>query len=170
MQAAHGIEFAEYAIDIRPAHADDLAALNGVVERAFMSWPLPDRVKRLSLPSYRYHAHDLQHLQVVVARDGQRDIVGVAAWEAANPRDLPNGQRGLLLQGLYVDPPHMHHGIGSRLLDAALAAARRQGYDGLLVKAKAEAGGFFAARGMTLLPVVDPQRDYPHRYWQPTGP
>jgi hypothetical protein len=88
MQAAHGIEFADYAIDIRPAHADDLAALNGVVERAFMTWPLPDRVKRLSLPSYRYHAHDLQHLQVVVAEDGQRDIVGVAAWEAANPRDL----------------------------------------------------------------------------------
>ncbi|MFZ0105839.1 MAG: GNAT family N-acetyltransferase [Thiobacillus sp.] len=170
MQAAHGIEFAEYAIDIRPAHADDLAALNGVVERAFMTWPLPDRVKRLSLPSYRYHKHDLQHLQVVVAQDGRRNIVGVAAWEAANPRDLPSGQRGLLLHGLYVDPPHMHHGIGSRLLDAALAAARQQAYDGLLVKAKAEAGGFFAGRGMTLLPVVDPERDYPHRYWQPTGP
>ena len=170
MQAAHDIEFAEYAIDIRPAHADDLAALNGVVERAFMTWPLPDRVKRLSLPSYRYHPHDLQHLQIVVARDGPRDIVGVAAWEAADPRDLPNGQRGLLLHGLYVDPPHMHHGIGSRLLDAALAAARQHAYDGLLVKAKAEAGGFFAARGMTLLPVVDRERDYPHRYWQPTSP
>ena len=170
MQAAHGIGFADCAIDIRRAHADDLAALNGVVERAFMTWPLPDRVKRLSLPSYRYHAHDLQHLQIVVAQDGQRDIVGIAAWEAADPRDLPDGKRGLLLHGLYVDPPQMRHRIGSRLLDAALAAARQQAFDGLLEKAKAEAGGFFAARGMTLLPVVDPERDYPHRYWQPTGP
>lgn len=152
-------------ITLRPAGLADLDALNGVVERAFMTWKLPERVKRLSLPSYRYSAIDLDFQHLVVAETAT-GIVGVAAWEAAEARDLPLGLRGLLLHGLYVDPTHSRQGIGSRLLDAALLAARTQGYDGLLVKAQADALGFFAARGMRLLPVYDPDRDYPHRYWQ----
>ncbi|ODU50686.1 MAG: hypothetical protein ABS92_02340 [Thiobacillus sp. SCN 63-374] len=31
-----------------------------------------------------------------VAEDALHAIVGVAAWEPATPRDLPDGQRGLL--------------------------------------------------------------------------
>lgn len=154
------------AVAIRPAQAGDMAALNGVIERAISTWDLPERVKRLSLPSYRYQAHDLEHLHVVVAEAAAHDIAGVAAWEEANARDLPAGKRGLLLHGLYVDPAQQHRGIGRRLLDTALDAARAQGFDGLLVKAQADANGFFAARGMRRLPVENPQRDYPHRYWQ----
>jgi GNAT superfamily N-acetyltransferase len=154
------------AVASRPAQDEDIAALNGVIARAVMSWNLPERVKRLSLPSYRYQPHDLGHLHLVVAEDAAHEIVGVAAWEEANPRDTPAGKRGLLLHGLYVDPANQHQGIGSRLLDAALAAAREGGYDGLLVKAQADANGFFAARGLMRLPVENPERDYPHRYWQ----
>ncbi len=51
-------------------------------------------------------------------------------------------------------------------LDAALQAARGEGFDGLLVKAQADANGFFAARGLSRLPAEKPERDYPHRYWQ----
>lgn len=155
-----------WAIGIRPAQFEDLAALNGIIERAVMTWNLPERVKRLSLPSYRYQPHDLGHLHLVVAEDAAREIVGVAAWQEANLRDPPPGKRGLLLHGPYVDSAKYKQGIGSRLLDAALAAARGGGYDGLLVKAQADASGFFAARGMTLLPVENVERDYPHRYWQ----
>ena len=158
------------AVRLRPARADDLAALNGIIERAVMTWNLPERVKRLSLPSYRYHPHDLDHLHVVVAEDAEHVIIGVASWEPASPRDLPAGQRGLLLHGLYVDPAHLRRGVGSQLLDAALAAAQAQGFDGLLVKAQADANGFFAARGMQRLPVEDPARDYPNRFWQTVRP
>jgi GNAT superfamily N-acetyltransferase len=101
-----------------------------------------------------------------VAEDAAPDIVGVAAWEEADARDLPAGQRGLLLHGIYVDPARQQQGVGSRLLAAALLAARDGGFDGLLVKAQAEANGFFAARGMRRLAVENPERDYPHRYWQ----
>lgn len=157
-------------VQVRPAGTDDLGALNGVIERAVMTWKMAERVKRLSLPSYRYHAHDLDHLHVVVAEDAAHAIVGVAAWEGTAARDVPDDGRGLLLHGLYVEPDRQHQGIGSRLLDAAVSAAREGGFDGLLVKAQADANEFFAAHGLQRLPVVDPVRDYPHRYWLATRP
>ncbi|MDO9465784.1 MAG: GNAT family N-acetyltransferase [Thiobacillus sp.] len=134
------------AFRLRPAHAADLPALNGVIERAIATWPLPERVKRLTLPSYRYQPHDLDHL--VWAEDASGLAVGVAAWEPAHPRDLPAGRRGLLLHGLYVDPAHQRRGVGSQPLDAAAAAARAQDLDGVLVKAQAAAVGFFKSRGL----------------------
>jgi N-acetylglutamate synthase-like GNAT family acetyltransferase len=155
------------ALHLRQAHADDLPAINGVIERAIATWQLPERVRRLSLPSYRYHAHDFVHLHFVVAEDTDHALVGVAAWESANPRDLPARQRGLLLHGLYVDPAQQRQGVGSQLLDATAAAARAQGFDGVLLKAQADANGFFEARGLQRLPVEDAARHYPHRFWLP---
>lgn len=168
--AAARMEAPMRVINIRQARADDLAALNGVIERAFMTWQLPERVKRLSLPSYLYQSHDLKHLHIVVAGDSRRALLGVAAWEPASPRDLPAGQIGLLLHGLYVEPAQQHCGVGSRLLDAAAEAARDQGMDGVLVKAQADANEFFAARGLLRLPLNNPARDYPHRFWLTASP
>ena len=155
------------ASHLRQAHADDLPAINGIVERAVATWQLPERVKRLSLPSYRYQTHDLVHLHLMLAEDADHTPVGVAAWEPANPRDLPAGQRGLLLHGLYVDPARQRRGVGSQLLEATAAAARAQGFDGVLIKAQADANGFFEARGLQRLPVEDAARHYPHRFWLP---
>lgn len=155
------------AATLRPAARADLPAINDIVERAVMTWTLAERVKRLSLPSYRYHAHDFLHMQGIVAEDSTGTLRGVAMWDESDPRDTPAGQRGLLLHGLYVDPAHQREGIGSRLLDAAAEAARIGGHDGLLVKAQADACGFFATRGLERLQVNDPARDYPHRYWLP---
>jgi GNAT superfamily N-acetyltransferase len=151
---------------LRLAHADDLAALNGVIERAIMTWQLPERVKRLSLPSYRYHTHDLDHLHLVVAEDADHAVIGVAAWTPAHPRDLRTGEHGLLLHGLYVDPAYQRRGVGARLLDAVETAAQAQGLDGVLAKAQADAVAFFEASGWQRLPIEDPKRDYPHRFWR----
>lgn len=156
------------AVRVRVATVADLPAVNSIVERAVMTWKLPERVKRLGLPSYRYHAHDFVHMHLAVAEDAHGTVLGVAAWDTPDPRDMPAGRRGLLLHGLYVDPQRQHAGIGSLLLDAAAAAARAGDCDGVLVKAQADAAGFFAARGMRLQPVEDPARDYPHRYWLAT--
>lgn len=154
------------AIWLRPAMPADLAAINAVIERAVMTWNLPERVKRLTLPTYRYQPHDLEHLHIVVAEDADRALLGVAAWEPASARDLPAGKTGLLLHGLYVDPDRQRGGIGTRLLDAALTAAGEWGFDCLLVKAQPDAADFFLARGMQRLPVVNHDRDYPHRFWK----
>jgi GNAT superfamily N-acetyltransferase len=131
---------------------------------AIMTWDLPDRVKRLSAPSYRYHAHDLEHLTLVIAEDSG-DMMGIATWEAAEPADVPSDHRGLLLHGIYVHPEHHRQGAGSRLLAVALQAGREDGYDGLRVKANKDAQGFFAAKGLQPLPVKRPGRDYPYRFW-----
>jgi predicted N-acetyltransferase YhbS len=153
------------AVRLRPATPADLAAINTVIERAVMTWQLPERVKRLAMPSYRYNPHDLEHLKLVVAENGEHGVIGIAAWEPANARDLPAGQTGLLLHGLYVDPDHQRHGIGRQLLAAAVDSARDQSYGGVLIKAQVDAEPFFLAQGLQRIESVDPARDYPHRYW-----
>jgi GNAT superfamily N-acetyltransferase len=154
-------------LKLRPALVGDLDALNAVIERAVSTWDLPDRVKRLSLPLYRYDAHDLDTLDAVLIESAGRRIVGVAAWEPAEVADTPDGSPGLLLHGLYVDPGLARQGLGTRLLQAAEEAARVRGVAGVLVKAQRDAEGFFLSRGFEPLPVRDPDRHYPRRLWKP---
>lgn len=153
------------SINLRPASQADLAAINKVIESAVKTWNLPERVKRLALPTYLYTGHDLQHLHIMLAEDRVAGVIGVAAWETAVARDCPKEKHGMLLHGLYVDPDRQHRGTGTRLLSAAAAAAREQGYDGLLVKAQADAEGFFRSQGLQKLVVADASRDYPNRFW-----
>jgi GNAT superfamily N-acetyltransferase len=131
-----------------------------------MTWDLPERVKRLSLSSYRYSELDLKHLHMMVAEDASHTLIGVAAWEAAENKDLPAGKTALLLHGLYVLPQHHHRGIGGRLFQAALSAVKEKRLHGLLVKAQEDASGFFAAQGMIKLEADDPARHYAHRYYK----
>ncbi len=134
-----------------------------------MSWDLPERVKRLALPSYRYDAHDLEHLDLWVAFISST-IVGVLALEPADPRDVPDGQRGLLVHGLYVHPDYQQQGIGRRLLQHAEQQVRERHLDGLLVRAQSAAGEFFAAHGMQALAAQNAGRDYQYRYWKTVTP
>jgi predicted N-acetyltransferase YhbS len=152
-------------INLRTADKADLAVINQIIERAVKTWNLPERVKRLALPTYLYTEHDLNHLHIVLAEDSAAGVIGVAAWEDAAVRDCPKGRRGLLLHGLYVDPDQQHRGVGTHLLAAAIAAAREQGYDGLLVKVQADAEGFFRSQGLQQLAVADAGRDYANRFW-----
>lgn len=151
-------------ITMRSATADDLTAINAVIEAAIMNWDLPERVKRLALPSYRYDQHDLEHLQFCVA-ESDHEIIGVAAIEAADKKELPEKKQGLLLHGLYVHPYYQHRGVGTQLLNRAEQQVSQQGLDGLLVRAQSNAGNFFTANGMQLLDTKD-DRNYQYRYWK----
>jgi predicted N-acetyltransferase YhbS len=151
---------------IHSADKTMLGSINSIIESAVLSWDLPDRVKRLTLPSYRYTELDMQHLELMVAITDQT-IVGVVAWEQADSKDTPEGKTGLLLHGIYVDPKCHRQGIGTRLFQAAERAVREKRQDGLLVRAQAGAEGFFVKQGMIRLPVDDPKRHYANRYWKP---
>jgi predicted N-acetyltransferase YhbS len=154
-------------IAIRPADQADLDAINRVIQAAVMTWNLSERVKRLSLPSYRYDSVDLDHLDIVVAEDDRQGILGIAAWEPVAANALPAGSEALSLHGIYVDPAHHHRGIGRRLFRAAENAVCERGLGGLLVKAQAGSTGFFTAQGMQRLPVESPQAQYASRFWKP---
>ncbi|WP_018867580.1 MULTISPECIES: GNAT family N-acetyltransferase [unclassified Thioalkalivibrio] len=151
----------------RAARPEDLDAINRLVAEAIEDWPLPERVRRLALPAYRYTEADRMFLDMVVL-ECAGDVVGVAAWEAAGAQELPEGiPDGLLLHGLYVGRAARGQGVGRQLVEASRAAAREAGVAGVLVKAQASAAGFFAAMGFVPVPVRDRDRDYEQRYWWP---
>ncbi len=154
---------------LREGSIRDLEAVNAVIAGAISRWNLPERVKRLSLPLYQYHRHDLDFLELIVAEDNQGHIVGVAGFERADPKETPPDRTALLLHGIYVASHRQHGGIGTRLFRAVEQAARARGFDGVLVKAQSGAEGFFRALGLITLPVRDEQRDYPYRFWKPVS-
>ena len=77
---------------LRKAGITDLEEINRVIADAISSWNLPERVKRLSLPGFFYKPHDLQTIELLVAKSDKCDITGVAGWEPADAADIPDGQ------------------------------------------------------------------------------
>ena len=152
---------------LRPVSSLDLGSVNRIIESAIETWEVPARVKRLSVPLYRYSEHDLDFLDLVVAEAEDIGIVGVAAWEQADPGDTPAGYSALLLHGIYVAPDQQRKGVGTRLFEAAEKAASSRGFTGVLVKAQPGAEDFFLTLGLQRVPVEDHRRDYPHRFWMP---
>jgi len=154
-------------IHIRHAKQADLADINRVIEAALITWAIPERVKRLSLPSYRYGPLDLDHLEIVLAEDNRQNTVAIAAWEQASDKDLPAEKNSaLLLHGIYVEPSYHRQGIGRQLFMAAEEAVCKQQHDGPLVKAQQGASGFFIAQGMHSLQVENPVQHYGNRFWK----
>ena len=153
-------------VNIRVARREDLDAINAVIEAAVMNWRLPERIKRLALPSYRYTNIDYEHLEILVSEMIGIGIVGVAGCEMAEPNEIP-GQQALLLHGLYVLPDLQHHGIGSQLFRAIETLVYKHKCDGLLVKAQTDAVGFFEFHDMQRLESINPESNYAHRFWKP---
>lgn len=156
-------------VSLRPATSSDLEAINQVIQSAVMTWELPERVKRLSIPSYLYKPLDLDHMEIIVAENINKQIIGTAAWEQAPARDVPADNKGLLLHGIFVSPDQQHRGTGSLLFAHVEQLARHQQLDGLLVKAQTNAVGFFIAQCMRKLPVNDTIRDFENRFWKPVS-
>lgn len=152
-------------VDLRSATSADLMFINGIVEAAVMTWSLPERVKRLSMPSYRYDQATFEAVEMQLAVDGDGDIVGLAACcEPAESQALSD-RKALLLHGIFVDATNHREGIGRELVQAVRERAKAGGYDGVLVNAQPDALAFFAALGFEQLPVVDEELDYKLRYW-----
>ena len=144
----------------------ELDEVNRLIESAIDTWDLPARVKRLALPSYRYGKHDVEFLDFAMAYTVDERLVGVAAWESCHCDDCPAGQTGLSLHGLYVRPGTHRQGVGTRLVDAVLAATRNHGGQWVLVKAQHGAIGFFTRQGFRPVRDVDAGGRYAHRLWR----
>lgn len=150
------------ALIIRPAKITELDAINKVINSAVMGWNLPERVIRLSLPSYYYTAVDFEHFNILVAEQNNR-IIGLSAIQTD---ELSLFNNSILLHGLYVMPEYQHAGIGKQLFKATEAFAKQQQRDGIIVKAQAGATDFFIKQGMEKLASDNTSRDYSNRYWK----
>jgi GNAT superfamily N-acetyltransferase len=152
----------EIAISICPAQRSDLDAINAVVEAAVLHARLPEPVQYQTLSDSHFEPIDLDETVLLLALSARDHILGVAACSHGRVWDSAAGLDTLLLEGPYVHPRHTHQGIGSQLLAEAVALARRQGCDGLMVKACGEAEGFFLSHGLEPLPETanDPMRHY----------
>jgi N-acetylglutamate synthase-like GNAT family acetyltransferase len=157
----------ELEVVVRTAQRRDLERINRVIARAIDSWRITERVKRICLPLYQYQADDLDFFQVFVAENQHGDLLGVAATEDGESADGRAGPAVINLHGIYVDPTYHGRGAGSCLMQKVEQIASIQGYSALLVKAKADATGFFARLNFDKLPIRDPDRDYPYRYRKP---
>lgn len=149
---------------VRAGGAEDLTGVNRIIEAAIGTWDLPERVKRLALPLYRYSEVDLTHLDLRLL-EGPGGVLAVAAWEPADARDDPGAGSATLLHGLYVRPDAQRRGLGTRLLEDGIRLARVSGSQGILVRAQAGAEDFFQRLGFSRLPVRNEARDYAARFW-----
>lgn len=151
-------------LEIRQADSDDLDIINQIITAAVMNWDLPERVKRLSLPSYLYKEIDLQFFQVNLVTS-QNKPVAVIAFDNELIK-IKKHKQALLIHGLYVHPQQQTRGIGSQLIKFAEQQAKSKNADGVLVKAQKDAEGFFIHMGMQKLMVENESRDYAGRYWR----
>ncbi|MCG8391561.1 MAG: GNAT family N-acetyltransferase/peptidase C39 family protein [Pseudomonadales bacterium] len=97
---------------LRPAHADDLAALTALEQRCFSS----DRLSRRSFRKWLKQ----QHSGLIVALDGDDNLAGYALVL------LQPGTRLARLYSIAVDPAQRGKKLGERLLDAAEDYAQDQ--------------------------------------------
>ena len=139
----------------------DLHCINKVVTAAVMSWPMPERIRRLSVPVLSYDSEDFKHYRFALYRDSG-EIRGVAAWNAQAPM-LTEFGIGRLLHGLYISPGSQGRGHGQTLTAAVLSEAVALGADGLVVKAERPSIGFFEHCGLQSLSALGPT-DYPYQY------
>jgi N-acetylglutamate synthase-like GNAT family acetyltransferase len=153
-------------IRLREAAPSDLDSINNLIAAAIATWRLAERVKRISLPLYRYQEDDLQEMQIVVAHCGDDEILGVAAVEPAYASDAFDGLPTSLLHGIYVAPNLHRTGVGTRLVENIETLARSGGARILLVKARPEAVSFFSARGFDKLTTRDHRGDYPYQFFK----
>jgi GNAT superfamily N-acetyltransferase len=146
---------------------DAREVVNDIIAAAVDSWPLPERLRRLSIPVLSYRDDDFNAYSIALVYCESKwgsDPVGVIArcFETV-AADAPY----LFLHGLYLSPAAQRRGLGRRLLADVEMEARHAGATGVLVKAERVALPFFVASGYVQLETgVGPGGEYPYRCWR----
>ena len=140
----------------------DLPAINQIIAEAVMAWPMPERMKRLSVPVLCYDSEDFKHYQFILYQQGASSV-GLVVWNAQTSVETVNG-RGYLMHGLYVVPSSQGQGIGRQLMQQVFSKAADAGADGVLIKAERAAISFFEQCGLAPLPAIT-ATDYPYQFW-----
>lgn len=134
----------------RPGSNSELSVVSEAVCGALSTWSLPERVRRLALPSPLYNDSDLDQMTVVLVENAGKAVT-IAAWEADAGRYTPTGLQSVLLHGLYVSSRWQRQGLGTGLLEHVSHWIGERGFDGMAVKVWREAEAFFRSNGFNRL-------------------
>lgn len=145
----------------QPAQSSDLAQINTIVLAAVETWQLAPRLARLVATTHQYESADFFTMDFYFLRDvSQPNLnVGILALEP-QPKEPT-----VMLHGLYILPEYQNRGFGTQAVELAKQFVLKSQHQALLVKAHASAQNFFAKQKLELLPVIDPERDYPYRFF-----
>jgi putative acetyltransferase len=133
-------------ITIRPLAAADLDTIGAIQEAAIQALDASTYGPEQRAAWARFGWHERHQLLrdkgefVVAEREGR--VVGIGGW---SPDSLAPGLAWL--RYLFVHPDRAGQGIGSKLADAAEAAARARGKRAFQVWSSVNAVGFYQARG-----------------------
>jgi N-acetylglutamate synthase-like GNAT family acetyltransferase len=144
----------EQSYDIKPARANDLQAINVVIENAVMGWPLAERVKRLSVNVLIYDVTDFSHYNMYVAYKNH-EIVGVVAWDPQHPDNL--------LHGIYITPAEQQNGLGKQLLSFIFTLAKELAKTSVIIKAERISCAYFEHLGLEKV-TSERLNNYPYLY------
>lgn len=156
LQTHPALEPPSRIIQITRADENNLAAINSVVRRAVMNWPMAPRMKRRAVTILQYDRIDMQNY-VYYRYSSGRTIMGAIAI------DFESGGSDALLHGIYVDPDAQNQGVGATLLRFAERQARCHDQKGMTLKAERVSCGFFERCGYVHQAPITPD-DYPYLY------
>lgn len=144
----------QLSYDIKPARENDLQAINSVIAAAVMSWPLAERVKRLSVNVLTYDETDFSHYDMYIATKNN-GVVGVIAWDPNHPDNL--------LHGIYITPAEQQNGLGQQLLSHIFDLARGLGKESVIIKAERISCSYFEHLGLQKV-TSERLNNYPYLY------
>jgi len=125
-------------VRIRPARADEAAAISALAVRAKAHWGYDDAFMAACRPELTWTAAEVDREDVLVA-----EVDGVLFGTTARVGPGPDGR----LWAVFVDPAQHGRGIGRALLTELLDRARADGFDSLTIGADPNAAGFYRAVG-----------------------
>ncbi|MCZ7422181.1 MULTISPECIES: GNAT family N-acetyltransferase [unclassified Micromonospora] len=125
-------------ISMRPARAEEADVLSRLALRSKAQWGYAAQFLEACRPGLTLRSHEISARRAVVAETSGR-IVGFYTLDGVPPE----GELG----NLWIDPTQMRRGIGRRLWEHAMAAARAVGFTAVLIDAEPHAEGFYAAMG-----------------------
>jgi len=125
-------------MEIGEAVPDDAATLTEIAFEAKRHWGYPEAWMEQWRTVLTITSDDLAGQACFVAKDQGRTVGFVS---------LRREDRDLWIDHLWVLPDAMGRGIGRALFSRAIEAARRFGFDRLLVESDPQAEGFYARMG-----------------------
>ena len=152
-------------LSVRPAGPDDLGVINAIVTGAIATWGLSQRVNRLAERSLTYTTFDLAFMRAALGENKAGIEIAATLWE---PEKSGSGNHSsVLLHGIYVLPEYQRCGVGANMVEHVANIVKKDGFDGITVKAWRDAEEFFMKLGFYHPQKNGRDRLYPLHLWKP---